>query len=707
MKKIRILLFILICLFISNINVKADTYNGYISCNLAPDGLNLRTSIDGAIGSYSTCGNELVILEKDVASSAICANWYKVKYNNNVYYACGDYITINSEITKEETSDYTEYLKKAGFPDSYIPMLLELHIKHPSWEFKVFNADISFNDMVKYEYDGHSQGWSLIWDSNSSKDGYKSTDSWAYNYLTDVFRNNYEGGGSVWYAASKNTIAYYLDPRNFLNDSQIFMFETLSYNSDYHTSAGVEAMLKGTFMEEQYADSENTKTYVDAFIDAAITNNVSPYVLVSRVIQEVGSQGSTIVSGTYSPYEGYYNFYNIKAYGNTKEETISAGLAYAVSQGWDSPYKAIVGGANFLNKDYISQGQDTLYLQKWDLYGPKYANHQYMQNIQAPATESVKTYNGYKNISLLDSSFVFRIPVFSNMPSETKLDNSGNPNNFLSSLKVNDIYLFESATYETTFSLELDESVTSILIDATKVNNKATIDGLGTIALSGAKQTVTISVIAANGDVRTYTINITRNISDKVIDDNTDNNSDSNTDNNVDNTDNNVDNSQENNTSNNDITDKDNTLIEPVSNIITNLNIKTKDNYIYGYEVGTDISSIISNIKNNYDYVNINTNGKTSGIIATGDTLTIKTDNEEKEYTIVIYGDVNGDGKINYLDYVSVYNHIQKVKHTELNKELLVNEYVEAADISNDNEITYLDYVKIYNKIKELKGGTN
>ena len=77
------------------------------------------------------------------------------------------------------------------------------------------------------------------------------------------------------------------------------------------------------------------------------------------------------------------------------------------------------------------------------------------------------------------------------------------------------------------------------------------------------------------------------------------------------------------------------------------------------------------------------------------------------ELTNVVSGDTNGDGKINYLDYVNVYNHIQKTKHPENNKKLLVDEYLSAADMSKDNKISYLDYVRIYNKIKELKGGSN
>ena len=90
-----------------------------------------------------------------------------------------------------------------------------------------------------------------------------------------------------------------------------------------------------------------------------------------------------------------------------------------------------------------------------------------------------------------------------------------------------------------------------------------------------------------------------------------------------------------------------------------------------------------------------------------GKTKIFKNNSLYKEFINIVSGDTNGDGKINYLDYVNVYNHIRKVKHPELNKKLLSGEFLIAADMSNDNAISYLDYVKIYNKIKELKKGEN
>lgn len=131
------------------------------------------------------------------------------------------------------------------------------------------------------------------------------------------------------------------------------------------------------------------------------------------------------------------------------------------------------------------------------------------------------------------------------------------------------------------------------------------------------------------------------------------------------------------------------------------------DNYIIN-DINTEISRIGDNVilgpsfRLDIDY--IEKNGKQI-LYTGGKTKIYKGMHIAKEYTNVIMGDTNGDGGINYLDYVKVYNHIQKVKKPNSDKKLLTGSYLLAADMSKDNTINYLDYVRIYNKIKELKGG--
>ena len=657
MKKIYRFLFLLTLLLSFSMNIFAlekVVITGYdVRFRTLPS-----TGNGSSIITNLNAGAELSLLDKNAGVGNGCSSsWYKVQYGSSVGYVCSQFAKLEEVkvINPEDYKDYNEYLSKLGFPDSYIPQLILLHSKYPNWKFEVMNVDIDFNELIRLEYDGYSKGWSLLEDTGHYYDGLKSFDSWSYNYLTNIFSTNFTGGGSVWYAASKNTIAYYADPRNFLNERQMFMFESLSYNASYHTKEGIEVMLKGTFMEGKYSDEENNKTYVDAFLDAALKHNISPYVLISRVIQEVGAKGSSIVSGTVSGYEGYYNFYNIEAYGNSSSETIANGLKHAKEKGWNNPYKAIIGGASFLGDNYVNAGQDTLYLQKWDLVGPNYANHQYMQNIQAPSTESIKTYNGYNNIGLVNSAFVFKIPVIKNMPTETKLPNVGNPNNYLSSLSVNGSYLFESASTKTDFNLNLDANTTSVTIDATKVYSGASVGGTGSVSLNGEKQVIPITVTAQNGDVRVYNINITRTGEVAIA----------------------------------------------ISEILRLLNINNDGTYMYGFKLGTDISSIKKSIidkESKAEVSSFDKNGKskTNGIIASGDKIKIKTASEEKEFIIILYGDVNSDGKISSADYIMVKNHIMDVsKLSELEKIY--------ADANKDNKVNSADYIAIKNHIMEVK----
>lgn len=155
--------------------------------------------------------------------------------------------------------------------------------------------------------------------------------------------------------------------------------------------------------------------YQDVFVEVGSRTGVSPYHLASRVLQEQGTRGdSGLISGAY----GAYNYFNVKASGATDAEILANGIAYAQSQGWVTRYASILGGAQVVGSNYISKGQDSLYLQKFDVDASHYGlyAHQYMQNIQAPMTESVSVRRAYSNAGALDNNYVFKIPVYLNMP---------------------------------------------------------------------------------------------------------------------------------------------------------------------------------------------------------------------------------------------------------------------------------------------------
>ena len=130
-----------------------------------------------------------------------------------------------------------------------------------------------------------------------------------------------------------------------------------------------------------------------------------------------------MISGTWTGgdgnYKGLYNFFNICAYG---KNIVQNGLKYAKSQGWTDPEKSIKGGAKILASGYISIGQDTLYLEKFDVVngGDGYYSHQYMTNVSASRTEGYTIRNTYTDMGLLssESKIKFKIPVYKNMPEQ-------------------------------------------------------------------------------------------------------------------------------------------------------------------------------------------------------------------------------------------------------------------------------------------------
>lgn len=85
---------------------------------------------------------------------------------------------------------------------------------------------------------------------------------------------------------------------------------------------------------------------------------------------------------------------------------------------WTTPKKAIVGGARFIASSYISKGQYTSYLKKFNVNPNAYYDqfsHQYMANLAAPASEAYSSYKTYQANGLFNLPLEFDIPVFQNM----------------------------------------------------------------------------------------------------------------------------------------------------------------------------------------------------------------------------------------------------------------------------------------------------
>lgn len=288
------------------------------------------------------------------------------------------------------------------FPESYHQALLALKEQHPSWTFVKMNTTLNWDEVIYAQMQG---GKSLA---------HKSLPDWAKDGLYDT---------GNWYYATEAAVKVYMDPRNSLTENAIFQFEQLTYNEQYHTLEAMQAFLNNTFMNDSKpAPGQDTMTFAEMFwyIGKEEIRKVSPFHLAARVLQEQGQGNSPLISGTYPGYEGYYNYFNIGASGQTNEEVYRSGLQYAMDHGWKGSYLSVLGGADFISANYIKKGQDTLYLQKFNV-NPNGSypvhTHQYMQNISAPKSEALSMKKLYAGANSLDSTFVFKIPVYENVPS--------------------------------------------------------------------------------------------------------------------------------------------------------------------------------------------------------------------------------------------------------------------------------------------------
>ena len=600
-----------------------------------------------AIG-YVHKGDTVTITGSQTASDGNV--WYSIPFVKNGITLTGfihsGYVTVTQTGSSD---DFEQNMIDQGFPESYKPYLRALHEQHPAWQFVSLQTNLDFTTVITNEC---KLGRNLVPIYASTKSSWKSLQDGAFDWE----KNNWIIlSGSYSVQASEAIIKYFMDPRNFLNSEDIFQFEQLTY-STAQTIAGVNAVLKGTFMYD--TEIQSGMTYAQAFMQIGEELNISPYFLANRVRQEQGVQGtSALISGTYSGYEGYYNYFNISASGSTQTLVIENGLKKAKTEGWNTRYKALRGGAQIVGANYILKGQDTLYLQKFDVesqYNGLYW-HQYMQNLQAPYSEGRTARKGYSSMGLLENSFIFKIPVYNNMPAEPcpQPTGDGNPNNKLSSVSVQGYSITPAFDRDvTSYSLVVPNSVSSVTVNALAYAATTSITGTGVKMLSVGANSVTVKATAEDGTGRNYRILITREAA-------------------------------------------------PVQETSVSSDVlKFNKGFVYGIREFDTVEEVLSDLSvtNGFAEIYSASGDKKSGTVGTGDLLKIfdsEGDNIKMEYTIVVFGDITGDGVVSSLDYLCVKKYINgyfPLAETEF----------AAADVDGNGTINSADYIKI----KKYIGGT-
>ena len=315
-------------------------------------------------------------------------------------------ILISIYLKEKDKQKYVEYngknLSETKYP-GYKELIDELKEKHPNWTFTLFYTKLDWEEVISNE--GHSDN--REYPLNLVPDSSEYPEDWKCEICGD---KTYDNG--TWLCASDKAIKSQMDPRNILNDEEIFQFKELNYVENACTQDGLEEITQNTFLEGD--------TISQALLQAGKNANLDTYFIASRLIQEQGRKG-TVMSRGYD-YEGniVYNPFNINAIGNSQEEILQNAGKYAYEQGWDTLDKAIIGGIDFMKKGYIDKSQNTLYLQKFDIVnqdGSLYTN-QYMQNLLAPKSEAKNMKSIYESSNTVDSNLNFIIPLYENMPEE-------------------------------------------------------------------------------------------------------------------------------------------------------------------------------------------------------------------------------------------------------------------------------------------------
>ena len=362
------------------------------------------------------------------------AGWYKVNYDGQEAYVCSTYgRVIKSTITVDPgaVSACEKELASLGFPKEYWPGLCNIKINHPNWVFNPVNTGLDFKTAVEKE-------------SACGKNTLQTTNP---EYIDNSCTTKTDSG---YVHASQKAVAYYMNPINFLDEKNIFMFESNYINT------GVSDASYIAIVNSRLANyAKNLPTIATAMNNACKTNNVNQVMLSSRIIQELGTTGLatagdfkgqllSCISGAYTTRYGtllngksmdyYYNFFNVGVFDGSNGDAAYRAVYYAANNGWGGTGNqetdltlAIGGGANFLKTKYMDKGQYTVYTQKFNIH-PLNSNNlyvnQYMTNLKGPSSEASIAYSAYKNAGILGSPFIFYIPVYSNI--NDNIDNSNN-----------------------------------------------------------------------------------------------------------------------------------------------------------------------------------------------------------------------------------------------------------------------------------------
>lgn len=234
-----------LCMQMPSVNsaLQLSAYAQERAATINASSLNVRS---GAGTSYSSVGKlgkgaAVTVVGEKAASDG--KTWYQIRYTSGGSTQTGYVLStyVKFPVSYSHDSSFESQLSAQGFPESYKAGLRQIHAQYPNWTFTAVKTGLDWNTVIQNE---GVLGRNLV--HTNSISSYKSLADGAYNWDSGAWTGF---DGNTWVAASTEIISYYMDPRNFLDEVNVFQFLDQSYNASLHTAEGLQSMLKGTFME--------------------------------------------------------------------------------------------------------------------------------------------------------------------------------------------------------------------------------------------------------------------------------------------------------------------------------------------------------------------------------------------------------------------------------------------------------------------------
>ena len=204
--------------------------------------------------------------------------------------------------------------------------------------------------------------------------------------------------GNKWVGANKDEVRKYLDPNNYNEGVNKYQFLDLS------SQAGISKVDMAKYLTGKGILEGQEEVY----LAAAQKYNVSEVYLAAHSALETGNGKSKLATGVEVNGVTVYNMYGIGAF---DRDPVGGGSQYAYKMGWDTPEKAIEGGAKWISEQYInnpSYQQNTLYKMRWNPASP--GEHQYATDIGWAVKQTTSIKKMYDDFP--DALLQFEIPIY-------------------------------------------------------------------------------------------------------------------------------------------------------------------------------------------------------------------------------------------------------------------------------------------------------